>query len=104
MKIHSELGAILERYPILDFARAHSLAKSVEKIGADAEYRLTLDFLKVWIHERARSDSGNTNHWTNIWNQVSDLIGNALALNLNKRRTLMQIFNMLTEHCSASSN
>ncbi len=100
LKVHQEVSAILDRYPRLDIGRAHALARSVEKVGADAEYRLTLDILKAWIHERARSGSGDIDHWMRVWTRINDLIGEALALNLNKRRTLMQIFNMLPEHCS----
>jgi DNA polymerase III subunit delta' len=104
LKVHQEVTAILDKYPRLDIGRAHALARSVEKMGADAEYRLTVDILKAWIHERARCGSGNPAHWMQVWNQINDLVGEALALNLNKRRTLMQIFNMLPKHCSTPSN
>ncbi len=104
LKVHQEISAILEQYPKLDIPRAHNLARSVEKAGADTEYRMTLEILKAWIHERARSGSGDAAHWMRVWNQINDLIGSALSLNLNKRRTLMQIFNLLPEHCSTPSN
>ncbi len=97
IKVHQEVSAILHRYPRLDIGRAHALARSVENVGAEAEYRLTLDILKAWIHERARSGPGNADHWLHVWGRVNDLTGEALALNLNKRRTLMQIFNLLPE-------
>lgn len=104
LEIQTEIERILSNFPRIEYARSHVLANRISRPGADPDYRLTLDLIRAWVQDRAKTDTANAAGWVQAWSKLNELVANALALNLDKRRTLLQIFNMLPEHCSPSRN
>ncbi len=104
LEIQTEIERILRNFPRIEHSRSHVLANRIARPGADPDYRLTLDLIRAWVQDRAKTDTANATGWVQAWSKLNELVANALALNLDKRRTLLQIFNMLPEHCSPSVN
>lgn len=104
MQLHSELSAIVAQLPQMDTSAIHSLAGRLAKPGADDDFRLALDLLKADIRRRAKSTADTAPQWLTAYDEIVTLENTALAVNLDKRRTILEMFNLAASHCPQPTN
>jgi len=100
LQIHQEIGEILSRLPAIDYNRLHALAAKVGKRGAEAEFALTLSLLRDWIANRvaAQASDNATRDLTPMataWEKIGALDAMTGGLNLDRRRALIEAFNIV---------
>ncbi len=106
LQLASDIADILSDLPKLDYSRLHILAARLGRVGADNDFKLSLVLLRDWIAARVVNPpegervSGRA-HLASAWEKIGHLSATSEAMNLDRRRTLLDAFNIVAAHYPA---
>lgn len=103
LTINQDIVKILAELPTLDYARLHALAGRLGRLGAEKDFALTIELLRTWISNRVVSPTNNSviaryAPLAIAWEKIDHLYGRAAALNLDRRRAVLEAFNIIATH------
>lgn len=119
LQLYEQLIAILETMPSADYAKVHALADRISSPAAAAQWLMFQSLLDEMLHRFVRLGAedagvgdqeailvkrfGITNHlaeWARLWETITRARAATLALNLDKKNFILEIFQKIESAAS----
>ncbi len=122
LDLYRQLIAILQTLPRADYAQIHSLAERISPPNAASEWQMFQSLLDEMLHRLVKSAATGVPHdnqeadlvrrlaianhlaeWACLWETVTKTRAEALALNLDRKNLILEIFQKLETAASLSA-
>ena len=117
LDLYKDVAALLTALPRLDVAAVHALADKAGRKGADSDYEVMIELIKLWLQRLIRAGAGldagrdivpgegaamarlaagaSLDRWVEVWEKIVQSTARGEALNTDRKLVILNAFSML---------